>query len=150
VLLRRCDSQCCVVCFERCIKFLTRHALVRAVSSGTGGALAWWRDVAMVAVGQIDVALFGTSFWSASKSSFGLVMRNIATVFYVDLVSGSRPSAAVRRVAVSSLCRCCWRRRSAKCSSSSASSSSSSSRPSSPTASSRTSTIRRASEALIR
>ncbi|ETW09874.1 hypothetical protein H310_00321 [Aphanomyces invadans] len=57
-----CAFKCCLWCFEKCMKFLNKNA-------------------------YIMVAMKGTSFCSAMKESFGLILANAARVATVSIVS---------------------------------------------------------------
>jgi len=58
-----CCVQCCMWCFEKCMKFVNRNA-------------------------YIQTAIFSYSFCTACKKAFFLILRNIARITAVSIVSG--------------------------------------------------------------
>lgn len=57
-----CCLQCCMWCIEKCMKFINKNA-------------------------YIQIAIFGYSFCKAARCAFFLILRNIATIAAVGLVS---------------------------------------------------------------
>ena len=59
-----CCCQCCLWCFEKCIKFMNKHAYVQT-------------------------AIFGTSFCKSAREAFFLILRNAGRVGAITYVSGA-------------------------------------------------------------
>eukprot|EP00550_Attheya_septentrionalis_P004076 CAMPEP_0198293602 /NCGR_PEP_ID=MMETSP1449-20131203/17936_1 /TAXON_ID=420275 /ORGANISM="Attheya septentrionalis, Strain CCMP2084" /LENGTH=668 /DNA_ID=CAMNT_0043993243 /DNA_START=95 /DNA_END=2101 /DNA_ORIENTATION=+ len=57
-----CCCQCCVLCFEKCLKFLNKNA-------------------------YIQTAMFGTNFCVSAKEAFFLIMRNAARIGAIAIIS---------------------------------------------------------------
>lgn len=59
-----CCCQCCLWCFEQCIRFLNKNA-------------------------YIQTAIFGTSFCKSAREAFFLILRNIGRIGAITYVSGA-------------------------------------------------------------
>lgn len=59
-----CCCQCCLWCFEQCIRFLNKNA-------------------------YIQTAIFGTSFCKSAREAFFLILRNIGRIGAISYVSGA-------------------------------------------------------------